>query len=265
MKYYPNLITGSMAQYPLVRKRTLRTILNHTLDGRQTKLSDPMAGTVEWQLRYMGITSAEAARLKAFFEECEGRLRSFVFADPIDNLLARSEELGDETWIRDPLVQVQNNVGDPLGTQRACRLTNIGQGEQGLRQAISSTGANVYSFSFYARSAVPITVTLRSSVLAESFEKTFECSSSWRRLKMITSLGVEQGPVWFELALHPGTIIDVFGVQVETQVEPSPYRKTTNRGGIYETARFDVDDIAFVAEGVEQFSTQLTVLSRIEG
>jgi len=265
MTYYPNLSTGAVAQYPLVRKRKLRTIFNHTLDGRQTKLPDTMAGIMEWQLTYIGLNVAEATQLRTFFEEREGQLKSFVFADPTDNLLARSEELGNEAWVRDPLLQVQNAVLDPNGTQRACRLTNIGQGDQGIRQTISSPGSYVYSFSLYTRSALPTSVTLRSSVLPASVEKAFECGSEWRRLKMVSSLGVDYGPVWFELLLNAGAILDVFGLQVETQIEPSPYRKTANLGGVYENARFNVDEIAFVADSLAQFSTQVTVLSRLEG
>jgi hypothetical protein len=264
MRYFPHLGTGSVAQYPLIKKTTHHNIVNDTVDGHRIKAPSLMT-TVEWSLTYVGLTSNEASLLKAFFEECEGRLNSFVFADPIDNLLARSEDLTDVVWNRDPLIQAQSGVLDPLGTTRAYRLTNLGQAQQGIRQVVSSSAAYNYCFSLYARSNIPSFIRLRSSAFPASHEKTFECNSNWRRLNMTSSLGIEQGPVLFELVLGAGSVVEVFGFQVDAQVEPSAYKTTTNRGGVYDDARFNSDSIALSADGAEQFSTQLTILSRLGG
>ena len=67
MLYYPQLSTGTLAQYPLRKTVLKRTIVNDCLDSRTVKLADVPAGLVQWQLNYSGLTEVEWNALKALF------------------------------------------------------------------------------------------------------------------------------------------------------------------------------------------------------
>jgi hypothetical protein len=61
MLVYPQLSTGALVQYPVTKRRRLRTIRNRALDGSAIKCADPLAEITEWELHYEGLSDAEAA------------------------------------------------------------------------------------------------------------------------------------------------------------------------------------------------------------
>src|SRR6185295_571912 len=126
MLVYPQLRSNALGQYPIRRRRTLRTVINTAGDERTVRLTDPGAEMTEWRLEYRGLIESEAAALRAFFAQCEGTLNGVTFLDPAGNLLGWSETLSDAVWTRGPLLSVAGAIGDPLGGARASRLTNTG-------------------------------------------------------------------------------------------------------------------------------------------
>src|SRR5262245_61681486 len=160
MAVYPQLASGALGQFPVRKQRRLRTVVNRAADGRTVRLQDPAAEVTEWQLTYTELNDAEAAALRAFFEECEGSLRGFTFVDPSANLLAWSEKLDEAVWTRGRLLTLTAGVADPFGGTRASRLSNTGAAAQSLSQTLNAPVEYTYCFSAYVRPAAPVTVTM---------------------------------------------------------------------------------------------------------
>ncbi len=90
-------------------------------------MADPNDGSMRWQLQYSGLTDAEWGSIEELFEAAEGRLTTFTFLDPIDNLFVWSENWTNLVWTADPLLQLVSGVQDPLGTTNAMQVTNTAQ------------------------------------------------------------------------------------------------------------------------------------------
>lgn len=252
MLYFPQLSSGAVAQYPLIKRRVHRTVLNRLADGRRIKLADTAAQRIEWEIAYHALRDAERRQLEEFFAEAEGRLREFTFLDPASNLLAFSEDLTAGAWTRGPLVAATAGVADPAGGSAATRLVNTGPAEQRLQQSLSAPGWFHYCFSFYARSEDETTVTLFRATGGTEAAEQKKTGRAWRRLAMGGASEPEAETVTFGLAIAPGGSVEVYGLQVEPQPAPSSYVKTASRGGVYGKARFDHDQLTFTSDGPEQ-------------
>ena len=247
MKFFPQLVTGSIAQYPLVKRAVYRTIWNTAMDGSDDRLGDAGAERLEWELRYEGLSREEQERLAAFHGEMEGRLKEFTFLDPTGNLLARSGEPEASVWEKSPLLTLATGIPDPAGGTEAFRLINTGPVEQSLQQLITAPGWFAYCWSVYARSAAATKVTLYWRSGTEENAKEFAVGPSWKRFVHSGKAESQETAVWFGVRLGPGMAVELYGMQAEAQPAPSPYRRTGLRGGIYEGARFDVDELIVAA------------------
>src|SRR3954468_15135877 len=106
MLVYPQLESGALSQFPVVKTRRTRTVINRASDGSTIRLADPAGEITEWLLVYKDLSDDEAGALRGFFDAAEGTLQGFTFLDPAGNLLAWSERLDDDVWQRDPLLTV---------------------------------------------------------------------------------------------------------------------------------------------------------------
>src|SRR5438128_7549144 len=126
MPFFPQLRSGSCAQYPIIKRLSTRTIVNDILDGSAVRFADAGSGAVQWDLHLSALAAEEWTAIQALFLACEGRLGSFVFLDPTGNLLLWSEDLSSSLWSKDPLLRVTAGIDDVFATQRASLLTNTG-------------------------------------------------------------------------------------------------------------------------------------------
>ena len=262
MLYYPQLSTGTVAQYPLRKTLLKRTIVNDCLDSRTVKLADVAAVSVEWQLNYAGLTQAEWDALKTLFLTAEGRLQTFVFLDPTDNLLRFSETLSSTVWQKDGLVQLTAGIADPFGTTRATRVANIGAVSQKISQTVESAGWFGYSFSAYLRSSAASVVTLTRRIAGGADSRTERVGPVWRRLQSSGSMDGTAEEIEFELAIPAGAAVEVFGMQAEAQPQPSAYKKTHSQGGVYPETRFSEDFLTPVAVGPNDYAVQIQLVSK---
>jgi hypothetical protein len=83
--------------------------------------------------------------------------------------------------------------------------------------------------------------------------------SSWNRVALSGTFASTDEVVTFGIRLAPGTTIDIFGLQVEPQVNPSAYKLSTTRSGVYSSARFSEDTLEVVTHGVNQHSTVIRI------
>jgi hypothetical protein len=255
MAVYPQLATGALSQFPVQKRRSLRTIANISLDGRAIKLADPGAETTEWQLAYAGLTDDEVAALQVFFAACEGTLNSFTFLDPTGNLFAWSDQLNNAVWVAGPFLSVAGGIADPVGGTNAWRLTNSGAGAQNISQTLSAPAGYLYCFSLFARSLEGTTVT----VLHGSNRINQTLGTDWNRLIVAANGDPTAESIAFGVEVPAGESADVFGMQVEPQGGASLYKATTI-GGVYENARFRDDVLSITTTGVNCHSATVNIL-----
>jgi hypothetical protein len=223
------------------------------------KLADSMADALEWDLDLEGLTDAEWNAIEALFEAVEGRLGSFTFADPFDNLLRWSEDLTAGAWAKGTGLVLSAGIADPLGGLGAARVANQGAAADSLQQTVNGPGWYQYCLSVYARSATPATITLFQSAGAASVSKSFAVGETWRRLEYGGTLSTTEETVEFGVTVEPGVTVELFGFQVDAQTGASSYRRTTARGGVHEEAWFLDDTLTRTAAGPDDNSSKVRI------
>jgi hypothetical protein len=253
MSAYPQLISGTLSQFPLKKRRQTRTVMNNLADGSSIKLADAYGGSTGWRLEYAGLTDAETASLRQFFESCEGSLNGFTFVDPAGNLLAWSEDLTNSVWQPAPLLTVTGGVADPLGGKLGFNLANSGAAPQGLSQTLNVPGGYVYSLSVYAQAnpAASVTLTIGNQ------SKSIAIGPSWTRVSFTVSSDPSASSIVFAIQCAPGALA-IFGPQVEAQPAPSSY-KLSSTGRVYENARFQDDALPCTSTAPNQNSVTVNI------
>ena len=260
MAHFPQLRSGAAGQYPMVKMRRTRTARNTGSDGHTYKLADPAAEEITWELRYKGLSDAEWQAIASLFEECEGRLGTFVFPDPTANLLCNSEDCEAEQWRADPLITVAGGVADPAGGSNAQRLSNNSQASQSIGQTIAAPASLWYCFSLYARGSQAMTISLEIACASAAESKECSVTPAWRRLQVAANLGAAEPETEFRIHLPAGATVEVYGIQAEAQPSASAYKKTATRSGVYAAARFADDSLTVVTEGPDCHSTVVRIV-----
>ncbi len=250
MLVYPQLDSGALSQFPIQKRRTLRTVVNRAADCSIVKLADPGATITEWSLTYKALTDQELAALEEFFCAAEGSLNEFTFLDPTANLLSWSDQLDHAVWQRDPMLSIAGGVPDAGGGNRGWHVDNTGAASQALIQTVSAPASYVYCLSLYVRGTAPLQIELVLG--AGRFERAV--TNEWTRV-----VATGTGPANFGLEIPAGCGLDVFGMQAEVQASPSIYRPSTT-GGVYEGARLRDDEFRVTTTGVDQHSCTVTII-----
>ncbi len=263
MLYYPQLTTGSLSQYPVRRNLQLRTITNRMLGGDNLRAADTEARTLSWQLKYTGLTDAEWVSIDQLFEAVEGRLGTFTFLDPTDNLLLWSEDWTQSVWSPDPLISLRTGAQDPLGGSNAMQIVNNAQTAQRVIQATAGPSWFQYCFSLFVRSDAACAIQLVVSTVGQDWTSPVNVGPSWTRMLCSTKLSTIQDGVSFGVQLPAGVRICAFGAQAEAQPGAGCYKKTTNLGGVYPKARFDEDKLSKTTDGPNQNSSAISLVSNL--
>ncbi len=238
------LVYPQLMQFPVVKQRKLRTVVNRTADGRVISLADPAGETTAWQLQYAELSDSELATLETFFTSAEGTLNGFTFLDPEANLLAYSGTLDNAAWTAGPALKVTAQTG-------YYTLQNSGGAAQNLTQTLGAAPSGyLYCLSAEVRAAAGATVTL----LIGSQQAAYVVEANWQRIVFAAA----DAPT-FGLQLAAGASVDVNGMQVEAQAGASVYRATT-AGGVYEGARLGTDGLEIVTAGPNRHGCQVTVI-----
>ena len=116
------------------------------------QLADPAAAITHWHMSFEEMSDQELAALEALFQAVEGSLTPFTFLDPVDNLLAWSEQQDQPVWQADPLLTLTAGVADPMGGTNAYQITNPTAATLTLQQSIDGPASLDYCLSLYARS-----------------------------------------------------------------------------------------------------------------
>jgi hypothetical protein len=264
MAFFPQLSTGAIAQLPYGRKRLRRTIMSEKRGWAQVKMADPQAAFVEWNLPFVHLNEEETTTLLRLHGSSEGCLKSFVFLDPAANLLKWSEDFARLEWTKDPLLQLTGGIPDPYGRPRATLVTNTAVVPQWLEQTIEAPANYTFCFSMYLRAAQAGTARLRRRSAGEEQFTTVPVNPEWRRVSCLGNLTAAQPPVRFGLEVPPAAAIEIFGAQVDAQLEPAAYRRTAAQSGVYTEARFGDGGFVFTMEGPGRWGLELRVVAREE-
>jgi hypothetical protein len=263
MLHYPQLTSGSVCQFPIKRRTTLRTVSNELPGGDNIRMSDPGAASVRWQLQYLGLTDGERSSIEQLFAAVEGRLSTFTFLDPTGNLLLWSEDYTKTVWNLDPLLHVTAGAADPFGGSAAMQLTNTAQTPQSATQSIAAASWFQYCLSAYLRCDTPTIVQLMLSTTGQELRSSIPVGSVWTRAIKTGSIPSSHDAISFRLELPAGARISLFGAQMEPQLAAGHYKKTLDRAGVYPKARFDSDSLSIIAEGPNQHSCSVSLVSSL--
>jgi hypothetical protein len=261
MRYFPQLDGGAAAQYPLRRTWRRQLVESTTPGGRTWWWFDGGSAQRRWTLALNGLTAAEKQRLEEFFSECGGQLHTFLFLDPAANLLAWSEDLENEVWVRPSGLALTAGIDDPEGQRRAFRITNNSQAPLRLAQVLAMPGARQYAFSVALRG--PGVAAAQLFIRSGDSERTtlISAATSWTRPQITgANLGSAE-TVEFGVEIPAGGVVEVYGPQAEVQLSATRYKATTRARGVYPNARFDQDALTFVAAGPDDYSTVVKMVA----
>lgn len=254
MNSFPQLSSGSMAQFGIAKRVRLRSEESALGDGTKRRSFDPAGSTVEWEMRLTALSEQERAAIESLFEAREGRRTRFTFLDPTANLLGQTNNLTGELWTVGPGVAVTPVTG-PGGVSGGFALSNGSMFWSGVEQSIPSPMGYVYCLSAYVRSGAQGSVRLS---IGQS-QKEIGVDGAWRQLWFTAPAG--STPVRFAVEAAAGAQLEVYGIQAEAQPAPGPYKLNSGRGGWYPRARFGSDEIAFESVGPGLYEGTITVVS----
>jgi len=255
MLVYPQLTSGALAQFPVQKRRRMRTIVNVLADRTTIKLADPQGEITEWQLTYTGLSDDEATALQQYFMATEGRLTVFTFLDPTANLFAWSDQLDNAAWNKGPLLAITGGVADPLGGTSAWHLSNSGSGPQGITQTLQVPGGYMYCSSVYGRCPQATTATLLRGIdRADGI-----LGAGWNRITFSGHGDPAAASLEFGIEVPAGGSVDIFGLQVEPQASASAYKRST-QGGVYPNAYFRDDVLSFTTTDVNRHAATINII-----
>ena len=260
MAFYPQLLTGAVAQFQFDKRLEGRAVLNRAADESTYAAADPAGRRVRWDFAYVGLSVSEFAALEALFAESEGRLSTFTFLDPTANLLGWSEEFGAVAWHKDATLTVVGSVAGPMAD--GFQLANGGQDWAEVSQLLAAPTNFIYAFSVWVRGAG--SVRLRRFGAVESAELEFPLTGAWQRIELGGALAESAANISFAIGLPAGGQVDVAGPQVEAQLVAGDYKKSAGRGGLYTAARFAQDVLESKIEAMDWIDTRVSVESRFE-
>src|SRR5437867_3634948 len=146
MLVFPQLSSGAVSQLPLRRESGYRTLVNQMLDGSEIRVADLDYFERYWDLELQALSDAEWQAIQDLFVAAEGRLKSFLFLEPGENLLAWSEKYAEAVWAANN-VTVNEGVTDPFGGTAASQLSGAGS----ISQSLGIPASFRYAASIWAR------------------------------------------------------------------------------------------------------------------
>ena len=258
MLVFPQLRSGALAELPLQRTESYRTLWNVLPDGSSVLMADSGFAKVAWDLKYRGLSGNEAQALQSLFESAGGRLNTFTFVDPTANLLLWSTDLTEAVWSKDPELAL-TAVSDAFEGGTGAQIANQGAAAQSILQTTDAPPSLQYCLSAYLRSESPAPVSL---AIGGNVVATVVTGSVWQRYAVTSNGGTAQ-QVAFGLTIPTGMTVQVCGLQAEAQPAAGAYKSTTDRAGVYPNSRFDQDSLEVVASEAGVFACSVRIVSQL--
>lgn len=258
MLVFPQLRSGALAQLPLQRTESYRTLQNILPDGSSVFMADGGFANIAWDLKFSGLSANEAQALQSLFESAAGRLKAFTFVDPSANLLLWSTDLTQAVWNKDPELAL-TTAADAFGGTTGTEIANQGPAAQSILQTTNAPPSLQYCISAYLRSESPVPVSL---VIGGNVAATVITGNMWQRYLGASGGGTAQQVV-FGLTIPAGMTAQVCGLQAEAQPAAGAYKSTTDRAGVYPNSRFDQDLLDLIAVENGAFACNVRIVSQL--
>jgi hypothetical protein len=241
--FYPQLTTGTMAQYPVKRSKTMHTAVNQMEDGSKVLYFDTQGSTLRWDLEYTGLTQQEMTALQTLFESCAGSFRAFTFLDPVSNLLGSA-------WQHSSLINASG-----------LKFTNTGITALEVLQALPIPAGYTYTFSVWGNTSDDPAATVAVNRRGPNSEQQDILPLAANPIISSGALNDTGGIFTIAVQLQPGQTVDLTQAQLEAQPSPSPFRPPV--GGVYPNAHWATDELIFVADGPDSFNTKFTLETHV--
>lgn len=261
MRVIPQLGTLASTQFPAVSGRQTRTPRNRLHGGGVQHYADTPGRRGVWRLEYRAVTDVERQALEVFFHQVQGRLNTFTFLDPFQNLFSRSIDLSAAEWFAEAPLALTGGAGDPEGGSAAFGVANPSPAPLRIYQALNIPAWFQYSLSVYARAGTAAPVALSLVGGSNSVSKSFTLSGAWTRHTLTATAGGNAQAVEAGFEIAAGQQIFLFGPQLEAQPAPSGYKPTQTAGGVYAKARLMQDELVWTTAAPGAHDTRLTIAS----
>jgi len=230
---FPALDNGMLAQLPA--SLTIEKLIRGTrfADGSILSAAFQARLRYSWVLRYENLSTAEWQRFMDFIAASGRGLESFVFPDPLGNLLARSGNLESSVWLSPPGLTV-----DPIedaAQPKSFILTNPTTEPLTLSQTVEITGGFRTCFSVAAKwdGAASFSLSLSDGVDTATSEAT---AHGWVRHSISLSSGSAAATRTVGITVPPTTQIVLSSPQLEIAAAPGAYLETGAVGASFPSA-----------------------------
>lgn len=259
MNTFPQLTSGAVAQFPFRKEFVYRTLVNSGSHANEIVSSDADFQMRVWELPLEQLTSGEWQGIEDLFHTTEGRLGTFLFLEPGQNLLSWSEKLSNPIWQKDSGVFANDGQPDPIGGTGGVQVTSSGGGAV-ISQVLPIPASYRYAASVWARTGGSGAALRVTDMGGGTVEVGFRADNTWRRYSVGYGVSSAAASVAFELLTPSGGALDVFGPQLEAQIAPSTYKRTEHQAGVFPGARFDSDVLSDTATGVDRHSGVIRIV-----
>ena len=252
--------------FPISREERFLTRRNRLPDATEYRSPEQIAPLYHWQLDLAQRTAAEVQELEAQFLALGGQYESFVFLDPLENLLKWSEDFGQAAWLKsDPgNLAIVPNRSDPFGGNAAQLLLNTGLVVNSVSQELAAPAAGLQlTGSVWLKAGGPIAVPLSlGDGAGESYTGTAAAGAAWQRHWLTAKFSdIGQGTkIVFQFQLPADSNVDVFGAQLVALPSPAPYTRTTLVSGFHPHCRFADSIFRHQMAGFGQNNLRLSIV-----
>lgn len=260
--FFPQLLSGASSQFPLRKTLQFRTVSDGADGVPSMRVVDDGIRQVEWVMQLRGLRDEEIAAITTLYQEMRGTHGAFVFCDPEDNLLVHSEDLNHAAWNKSPGITVSLAPTHAPSTGAAWRLAASGSAGEVWQQSTLPADYQ-WVLSLYARADAPREITLLQRSSHGERHRTVAVDANWRRY-WIGGSGWPAGE-GMDVGIRINTIgpVDVSGFQLEGQLSPSFYKRTTATCGVYPEARFADERLRVTTIASNCHQTNLRVVARL--
>jgi hypothetical protein len=262
MLVFPDLRSQAIAQLPSSYQTSIRVAEAKTVSNKSFTYLDEAHRYKVWHLRFQGLTDEERSTLDGFYRAAGGRLRTFLFVDPFDNLFADSG-LDSPRWTADPQLLVRSGEIGPKGLGQALLISNSSMTAGRFRQILSVPGWFRYTHSIHVRSISNSQVTLYALSGDNAVARLVSPGSDWSRKSLTFARLSQSGTLEAGVEIGPLTEVCLYGAQLECTAAPTNYKETSARSGIHLDCRFGNDILTWQSEGINSHSTQIEIITRI--
>lgn len=253
MLVFPQLLSGAMAQLPLTRETRFRTRRNQMRNGNTVHLADPDFEQRSWDLVLRDLTDTEWQAIEDLYHATRGKIGSFAFLDPGANLLRWSENPAQAPW--SPTGVAIESEPDPFGGLRAAQLPS----GLSVSQSLNAPAGYRYAASAWLRSTAGGAFLRVSDDGAAVREQAVTANGQWTRyaVRYDATSAAETVVLTFGAGSGP---LSIYGAQLEAQTATSPYKRTTERGGVFPNTRFDQDTLVERATAPGKRETRIRLI-----